>query len=77
MQMVLLVMILVEIVYFFGHDNDFIYNFILGGVLNGDMKVLRLRFRPTNQESHFDFMNFMAGNCFKNYEVALTNKYRF
>lgn len=31
---------------FFGHDNDFIYNFILGGVLNGDMQVLRLKFRP-------------------------------
>lgn len=81
---------------FFGHDNDFLHAFVLGGILNGHIKVLRLRFRPTegttyyyvdsftgeieqivSQEIHFDFMNFMTGNCFKTYDEALANKNRF
>ena len=31
----------------------------------------------TSQEAHSDYMNFMAGNCFKTYEEALANKDRF
>ena len=81
---------------FFGHDNDFLHAFVLGGILNHEIKVLRCRFRPTkgttyyyvdsssgdiysvtSQETHSDYMNFMAGNCFKTHEEALANKHRF
>lgn len=33
--------------------NDFIYNFILGGVLNGGMQVLRLKFRPVKGTRYY------------------------
>ncbi|MEE1071288.1 MAG: hypothetical protein U0L26_02690 [Cellulosilyticum sp.] len=31
----------------------------------------------TSQEAHSDYMNFMAGNCFKTHEEALDNKHKF